>query len=406
MARRDEYIMALDKIGHEIGLTIKKSKDNPGWLTEQMRHKEQERRMNPPEEGGGLQQPIYDPIDLVVDIASGGGTLFGRLIDSVATGLGMTAIDMAGGGPLTQMAGVAGGKAGIQAVRTAAIKSKLARTIADEIDKAGGRPLLDQAGKITYHGTPHKFKPTKKNPLGEFDLSKIGTGEGAQAYGHGIYLAEGKETGKYYKESLGGDIKTIDGKPMDYNNVDHAAAYMVSDGGREKAIKVLQNDINHLKKTSENNRMGWEEETIRHKENIIKRINSDIKLPKYKSELAGHLYEVDLPDEHIDKMLDWDKPLSEQPKAVQEAISPLVKEEMERLDISDVDMLNRRHPQASSLYHQLSVRLGGKEAASAKLNELGIPGIKYHDAMSRGAGEGTRNFVLFDPSVAKIINRE
>ena len=38
-----------------------------------------------------------------------------------------------------------------------------------------------------YHGTPHRFPATEANPLGEFDASKIGTGEGAQAYGHGIY---------------------------------------------------------------------------------------------------------------------------------------------------------------------------------------------------------------------------
>jgi hypothetical protein len=50
-----------------------------------------------------------------------------------------------------------------------------------------------------YHGTPHKYAPTEANPLGEFDASKIGTGEGAQAYGHGMYLAETPEVAKTYK---------------------------------------------------------------------------------------------------------------------------------------------------------------------------------------------------------------
>ena len=27
-----------------------------------------------------------------------------------------------------------------------------------------------------WHGTPHWFAPTKNNPLGEFDLSKMGSG--------------------------------------------------------------------------------------------------------------------------------------------------------------------------------------------------------------------------------------
>jgi hypothetical protein len=43
---------------------------------------------------------------------------------------------------------------------------------------------------------------------------------------------------------------------------------------------------------------------------------------------------------------------------------------------------------------------------SEKLRELGIPGIRYLDGTSRKAGEGTRNFVLFDPEVAKIIDRK
>ena len=32
---------------------------------------------------------------------------------------------------------------------------------------------------------------------------------------------------------------------------------------------------------------------------------------------------------------------------------------------------------------------------SSELTNLGIPGIKYLDEMSRSAGEGTRNFVVF-----------
>src|SRR5580765_7619144 len=41
-----------------------------------------------------------------------------------------------------------------------------------------------------YHGSPHLFEPTPKNPLGECNMSKIGTGEGNQAFGQGMYTAE------------------------------------------------------------------------------------------------------------------------------------------------------------------------------------------------------------------------
>ena len=43
---------------------------------------------------------------------------------------------------------------------------------------AAPRTLNPHTGAVVYHGSPHK--------LDKFDSSKIGTGEGAQAYGHGL----------------------------------------------------------------------------------------------------------------------------------------------------------------------------------------------------------------------------
>lgn len=53
----------------------------------------------------------------------------------------------------------------------------------------------DQAPKgiRAYHGSPHDFD--------RFDMSKIGTGEGAQAYGHGLYFAENEGVAKSYKQA-------------------------------------------------------------------------------------------------------------------------------------------------------------------------------------------------------------
>lgn len=39
------------------------------------------------------------------------------------------------------------------------------------------------------------------------------------------------------------------------------------------------------------------------------------------------------------------------------------------------------------------------------LNDYGIPGIQYLDAGSRGAGEGSRNIVAFDPSIIEILRK-
>ena len=76
-------------------------------------------------------------------------------------------------------------------------------------------------GMTAWHGSPHVFE--------KFDLSKIGTGEGAQAYGSGMYMAQAPTVAKEYAHRLGSNLLTIDGKAMDFHNPQHIAAAMVSD---------------------------------------------------------------------------------------------------------------------------------------------------------------------------------
>jgi hypothetical protein len=58
------------------------------------------------------------------------------------------------------------------------------------IDKSQPPPQMpDEAarqGIRAYHGSPHSFD--------KFSTSQIGTGEGAQAYGRGLYFAEREKT--------------------------------------------------------------------------------------------------------------------------------------------------------------------------------------------------------------------
>ena len=60
-----------------------------------------------------------------------------------------------------------------------------------------------------YHGSPHDFD--------EFSTDNIGTGEGAQAYGHGLYFAEREGTAKTYRDALSADtsFKKSDGTLFD-----------------------------------------------------------------------------------------------------------------------------------------------------------------------------------------------
>ena len=51
------------------------------------------------------------------------------------------------------------------------------------------------AAMTAYHGTPHTIQ-------GKFDISKVGTGEGNQSFGHGMYFAENPNVAKQYQAAL------------------------------------------------------------------------------------------------------------------------------------------------------------------------------------------------------------
>lgn len=59
------------------------------------------------------------------------------------------------------------------------------------VNSMGEQPQTIRA----YHGSPHDFD--------KFDMGKIGTGEGSQAFGHGLYFAENPKTADAYRPSRG-----------------------------------------------------------------------------------------------------------------------------------------------------------------------------------------------------------
>ncbi len=62
---------------------------------------------------------------------------------------------------------------------------------------AGGKLeslLKNRSSLVAWHGTPHTIK--------EFSLEHVGSGEGAQGYGHGLYFAENVAVANSYKESI------------------------------------------------------------------------------------------------------------------------------------------------------------------------------------------------------------
>ena len=288
---------------------------------------------------------------------------------------------------------------------------------------AGMLPFVPMLGKTVWHGSPHTFD--------KFDLSKIGTGEGAQAYGHGLYLAESPSVASSYKEGL-----TNKARPSNMTTGYENAAWIQARNAPEMPTEKL---IPYVKQA--------------YPDIPDKEIATAIE--KGKGSLQeGSLYKVDLPDEQIAKMLDWDKPLSEQSETIQNALSQYGKnyENPEKAlrdflgtdyakefpDVRDVkwakeilsnpdydiavdgkawldsqmragvgssfyNLLGSKN--AGQIYERMAQDLGGANLASQKLYEAGIPGIQYLDQASRGAGDGTRNYVVFSDEIPQILER-
>ncbi len=250
------------------------------------------------------------------------------------------------------------------------------------------RTLNPQTGAIVWHGSPHKFD--------KFDSSKIGTGEGAQAYGHGLYLAESPAVAREYQQKLSstGGAKNL------------AAQY----GDVDKGMAEAQRRIANYKQLIANGGGG-----------DLNRANSMLKIAQKNlddltamkaglTENTGALYKVDLPDEHIAKMLDWDKPLSQQPPEVQKALGGI---EAKFPEIPDFNLRKwmDADPLASTWHNVLQRDLGADPAMiTGTLKDRGIPGIRYLDGGSRASGAsgaGTSNYVVFpgNEGLLKILER-
>ena len=241
-------------------------------------------------------------------------------------------------------------------------------------------------GMNVWHGSPHKFEPTPLNDLGEFNAAKIGTGEGAQAYGHGHYTGEAQATGEGYRDRLAQSQV----EPSDYSEYFAPGSVRPTYGGHDKILNFdPESGIVTAQSVVKNKNNEWVPEP-----NSRVRKHSTMpnvaELEKTLGRKPGHLYKVDIPDEHIAKMLDWDKPLSEQSESVQAAVKklPVFKGSEKFLDSGQATGRAIHSYLEDGLKHT-------PEQVTQLMQQAGIPGIRYLDAGSRGAEGGTSNFVVF-----------
>jgi hypothetical protein len=282
-----------------------------------------------------------------------------------------------------------------------------------------------ETGIRAYHGSPHNYKAerliewpdgrqeyieglpdvlpdipqgarsVKDFPLGRQRLDKIGSGEGAQAYGHGLYEAESEGVAKSYKESLA-DALSVDGKPIMMNGrrIASTGSPEVDDllisfrGDINKSVKELEDtivDIGSLPQSAAN-------------DGLIEKLRGEIGLldslrGRVKNENLGHMYEVRI-NADPDDFLDWDKPLSEQSEKVRKSLADNWLAHPE----AHANQTGREtYMQLPSDYVPTADQ--ARERATAKLREAGIPGIRYLDQGSRVGGDA-------DAMVANYGSRE
>lgn len=229
------------------------------------------------------------------------------------------------------------------------------------------------ARQSAYHGSPYRFD--------KFSLQKIGTGEGNQTFGWGLYFSGKKDVAEYYRRMLTPPEEIPAKVRLAFGYLDNLG--FDSFQGALTAVRANPVDWKEM----------WDVKPLRDPKEMMAAHNIEefLKQPEQK----GHIYHVDIPEDG--DYLNWDKPLKENSKKVQDLLKKALGERY--LGTSD----------GSNLYRELKGRLGeelkidtSSEGVSHYLNSIGIPGLRYLDQGSRITGEGTYNYVLFDDSKIKI----
>jgi len=274
-----------------------------------------------------------------------------------------------------------------------------------------------------YHGSPHDFPPVrelqmpdgarvyqsmddaipegakmlKEHPLGRFNMSKIGTGEGAQAYGHGLYFAESEDVARGYKDRVSG------------------AAWIGKDGVKLSPNRITEEIAEEAKRQGlglidrEKMAFGWSEyvDDIDSAPSPVKKVLERLGV---QMDNKGSMYQVEI-DASPDEFLDWNLPLSQQSIFPKEATSvKAARYKEEGLSPTPADMMQARFEanagQSGEGFYNGLLRGNKTQAeATSALQNAGIKGIRYKDGFSRGADGGTSNYVVFDENLISIARK-
>ena len=336
---------------------------------------------------------------------------------------------------------------------------------------------ISDAGKlaqIVWHGTPHRWRmPSSQH---------IGKGVGAQAYSEGLYWAGDKGVAKGYRDKLGdrGGSVTYDGTKVWGDNFADSPSTPLNDVGFSiirnnqdpaRAIELTRDEYEQMREratdylaNTQNKIDGWlkvKDEAATNPDvpdsardfiekelqgELDKLIKLEDEVDQYddwmaelkqmdpalfgKTEPESYLYEMDLPDEVIDRMMQWDRPFPDQPANVKAFLlrnPDLAKDMAGPGGTGPRDFFGQvpRGPQngGRALYGRLKQKNMGKammelglspadmhsqstnfskldnlagKMATDQLREAGIPGMKYDNWTRNRPGESEKNFVTYN----------
>ena len=266
--------------------------------------------------------------------------------------------------------------------------------------QTGGAVDGDEDGITAYHGSPHSFD--------QFNIANLGTGEGAQAYGHGLYFAGNEGIAKHYRDALTTGLRsyTVDGVPASklHGSLDPADSLKMNYAQQIREGKSHDDAINFLKtqyKGKLTSRFTYPEDIPYHKEQLARLEEMQAKPPEVQH-LSGHMYKVKL-NVKPHELLDWDKPLSEQPHVLS-AID-------ERYGDPEIVMQQLGHDLNTAtgrdFHDSMAGTMGDNRGAAQKLQDMGLKGIRYLDASSRDMfdGDPTHNYVMFHHDPVKVVDK-
>jgi len=226
----------------------------------------------------------------------------------------------------------------------------------------------------------------------KMDMNKIGSNSGTKRQGHGLYVSENKDTGKNFarydfdmmrEAKLLSEIET--NTPLETRIWDDLATGVYPDTIRNELMKDVT-----IKKDSA--QMAEANKILRE---VEERFDTAM----------SQLYEIDLSDEAVSRMIRRELPLTGQPDNVQAL--------MRQNGMKDTDTGADFYEALTEEFADKVGGFGAEKAASAYLYENGIPGSKFVDvdgnnrAMSEGkADPKANNYVLYSTDTSKILKRQ